>query len=237
MDLPRLLSRPGRGRLGRLLRFGWGVLSVFVVESVVFGLSVLPAALFWELHFEWRLPVLWVRIVVLSMSFVPAYCLFAGTLMALSAWSTRLLGWRTPADARMPIAEMGWPLLRWGRYLVSTHLVRIFAGTVFRATPFWTLYLRMNGARIGRGVWVNSLSVNDHNLLELGDGVVIGESAHLSGHTVEGGVVRTARVRLGPGVTIGLESVVGIGVEIGAGAQVGALSLVPKHARLEAGGV
>ena len=52
---------------------------------------------------------------------------------------------------------------------------------------------------IGSGVYINSLSISDHNMLEFGDGVVIGESVHLSGHTVEGGVVKTGRVRLGRG--------------------------------------
>jgi acetyltransferase-like isoleucine patch superfamily enzyme len=115
--------------------------------------------------------------------------------------------------------------------------VRLFAGAVFRSTPVWVMYLRLNGARVGRGAWVNSLSLMDHNLLELGDGVVIGSDAHVAGHIVEGGVLKTAPVRLGRGVTIGIGTVVEIGAEIGDGAQVGALSVVPKDAKLAAGAV
>ena len=85
-------------------------------------------------------------------------------------------------------------------------------------------------------MYVNSLSVSDYNLIECGDDVVIGAAVHLSGHTVEAGVVKTARVRLGDNVTIGLGSVIEIGVEIGSDCQIGALSFVPKYARL-AGGV
>ena len=96
------------------------------------------------------------------------------------------------------------------------------------------MYLRLNGATIGRGVYINSLSISDHNLLEFGDGVVIGENVHLSGHTVEGGIVKTARVKLGRGVTVGLGSIVGIGVQAGDGCQIGALSVVPKHTTLDA---
>lgn len=47
-------------------------------------------------------------------------------------------------------------------------------------------------------------------------------------------MVRTASVRLGRGVLIGLGSVVGIGVEARPGCQVGALSLVPKFTKLDA---
>jgi acetyltransferase-like isoleucine patch superfamily enzyme len=117
--------------------------------------------------------------------------------------------------------------------MVSVHVVRLFAGSVLRSTPLWTFYLRLNGARLGRGVYVNSLAVNDHNLLEFGDRVVIGDGVHLSCHTVEHGVVKTARVRLGDYVTIGLGTVVGIGVDAGPRCQVGALSLVPKFSSLK----
>ena len=71
--------------------------------------------------------------------------------------------------------------------MISTHVVRVLVGTFFRSSPLWTWYMKLNGARIGRGVYINSLSISDHNMLEFGDGVVIGESVHLSGHTVEGG--------------------------------------------------
>ena len=194
----------------------------------------MPGALFWEIFSLQDYPYLLVRTIVLSMAFVPAYGLFAFTLMVLSALSTRWLGWRTPANVEMPIRRLEWPLLRWVRYMVSVHVVRLFAGSVFRATPLWTFYLRLNGARLGQGVYVNSLAVNDHNLLEFGDGVVIGDGVHLSGHTVERGIVKTAPVRLGDRVTIGLGTVVGIGVEAGPGCQVGSLSFVPKHTKLKA---
>lgn len=217
-----------------LLRIVWTLATAFVVESAIFGVSVLPAVLLWRLTFGWHLPSEWVRIVVISMTFVPAYLVFACVLMATSALVTRLLRWRTPVDVEMRIEDYGWPAMRWARYLASIHLVRMFAGSLFRATPLWTWYLRLNGARLGRGVFVNSLSVSDHNLLEFGDRVVIGDGAHLSGHTVEQGYVKTSRVRLGDDVMVGLGTVVGIGVVAGDGCQIGAMSLVPKFATLDA---
>ena len=111
--------------------------------------------------------------------------------------------------------------------------MRLFAGTLFRRTPIWSAYLCLNSARVGRRVYVNSLGVGDHNLPKFGDDVVIGGDVHLSGHMVEGGFVKTAPVRLGHHVTVGLGSVIGIGVTIGPDVQIGALSLVPKHATLD----
>jgi acetyltransferase-like isoleucine patch superfamily enzyme len=224
----RLAWRPAAA-----LRFTWMVVSIAAVETAVFGLSIVPAAYFWDALSKLPYPVQFLRTLALSMAIAPAYLMFAVLLMVLSAGSMRLFGWRTPPDARMPVAEFGWPLLGWGRYMVSTHVVRLFAGSVLRATPLWTFYLRLNGARLGRGVYVNSLFLSDHNLLEFDDYVVIGDGVHLSGHTVERGVVLTGRVRLGRSVTIGLGSVVSIDVEAGPRCQVGALSFVPKHSRLE----
>ncbi len=40
-----------------------------------------------------------------------------------------------------------WPLLYWVRYMVSVHVVRLFAGSVFRAMPLWTFYLRLRELR------------------------------------------------------------------------------------------
>jgi len=216
-----------------VLRIVWALVSVFVVESFVFGLSVLPGVLFWEWHFRWNLDSAPLRVVVLSMAFIPAYLLFTLALIVLSGVSTRITGWRTPSDAELKISDLSWPLLDWVRYMISIQLVRIFAGSLFRATPIWTFYMRLNGARMGRRVFVNSLEVTDHNLLDFGDDVVVGGDAHLSGHTVEGGFLKTAPVRLGSGVTVGVGSVVGIGVVAGDRCQIGALSLVPKFAQLE----
>ena len=77
----------------------------------------------------------------------------------------------------------------------------------------------------------------DHNLLEFGDDVIIGADVHISGHTVEAGMLKTAGVRLGSNVTIGLASVIDIDVAIGPYCQVGALTLVPKHSRLDSDAV
>jgi acetyltransferase-like isoleucine patch superfamily enzyme len=222
--------------IARIVRVCWTVVSLIIVETIVFGLSGLPAFGFWMWALSWGTPP-WplVRPFVLSVSLVPSYLVFAVTLIVLSALSTRALGWRTEESAAWRLADLEWGLLNWSRYMVSTHVVRVLVGTFFRSSPLWTWYLRLNGAQIGSSVYINSLSISDHNLLAFGDGVVIGEGVHLSGHTVEGGVVKTGRVRLARGVTVGLGSMVGIGVEAGERCQIGALSVVPKYTRLEGG--
>lgn len=213
-------------------RIAWTIVTLTAVQVLVCGVSALPLVLIWSYLIHLTASSSIARLIVFSGAIVPSYTLFALCLMVVSPLAMRLLRWRTPPNDEMRIAEMGWPLLRWVRYAVSIHVARVLAGTLFRGSPIWTVHLRLNGARLGKQVYVNSLSVTDYNLLEFGDDVVIGGSVHLSGHTVEGGIVKTAGVHLGHNVTVGLGSVVEIGVIIGSNCQIGALSFVPKHANL-----
>lgn len=219
------------------LRAGWALGSFFFVEAWVFAASLVPAALFWA-HVDGFIAGLaegWMRVWVTCLSLVPCYLSFAVTLMVVSAFSSRLTGWRTPRNIETPVNDLEWPLLDWVRYSISTRIVEVFAGWLFCSTPFWSYYMRLNGATLGRRVRVNSLEVTDYNLLELGDDVVLGGGVHLSGHTVERGLLKTACVRLEREVTVGVGSVVDIGVEVGAGCQIGAMSYVPKFSKLEPG--
>ncbi len=211
-------------------------MSVVFVETIITGLALAPAVCFVHWQSTWPLST-WIRLTLASLGFAPLYLVCACSLMLYSALATKALGWRTPANVQLPLREFSWPVLNWGRYLMTIHVVRVFAGPAFRSTTIWNWYMRLNGARLGRDVWVNSLSLMDHNLLDFADGVVIGSDAHVSGHVVEHGVLKTAGVRLGSGTLIGIGSVVGIGVESEPGVQVGALSVIPKFSRLEAGGV
>ena len=218
-------------------RILWTLLAIVVEQVIVCGLAVLPTALLW-VTIAARLPDgAVVRAAAISVMVVPSYIAWVLCLMSLSGLATRLTGAVTAPDRALPIAAMSWELMTWARYMVRIHVVRLFAGTVFRGSPFWTAYLRLNGAHIGRRVYINTVHISDHNLLDVGDDVVIGGDVHISGHTVEAGMLKTGRVRLGRQVTIGLGSVIEIGVEVGEGAQVGALSFVPKHTTLPGHGV
>jgi acetyltransferase-like isoleucine patch superfamily enzyme len=211
--------------------------AIVTVQTVICGVAMFPAVLLWRFGVTSAPPESMLQVVVASTLLVPAYIVFALCLMPVSAAITRLVGARTPPDTELRISDMSWTLMKWVQYMSAAHIVRLASGAVFRGSPLWTAYLRMNGARIGERVFINTLSIADHNLLEFGDDVVIGADVHISGHTVEGGMVKTGRVRVGSTVTIGLGSAIDIDVDIGNGCQIGAFTLVPKHARLESNAV
>jgi hypothetical protein len=212
-------------------RIAWTIVSLPAVETVVCGAAAVPVVLFWQwLHGV--VPRGAVGTLVVSAALMPSYLVFVVMLLIVSPLVTRMLGWRTPIDVEMRIADCGWPLLRWARGIAAMHLCRLLGGTLLHGTPAWTVHLRLGGARLGRRVYVNSLRVSDYNLIACGHDVVIGGDAHLSGHTVEAGIVKTGHVVLGDSVTIGLGSVIDIDVTVGSNAQIGALSFVAKHTRL-----
>ena len=212
-------------------RVGVTIVVIVIVQTIVFALATFPAIVVgWA---AWQLaPSTVTKMLLIAVLSVPLYVLFALTLLAASPLANRYTGAYTPAQSRLRIAELEWPLLRWARYMVADHLVKMFAGQLFQGSPLWSWYLRLNGARVGRRVFVNTTAISDHNLLDLGDDVVIGAAVHLSGHTVEDGVLITDRVQLAAGVTVGIGAVVLVGTVADERCQIGALSLVPKYARL-----
>ncbi|MDH4168536.1 MAG: hypothetical protein OEW42_03010 [Acidimicrobiia bacterium] len=215
--------------VGRLV---WAIISVFVLESILIGLAAAPALVFFVWHLDWDLRPEVLRLGILAAAAVPAYVIFALLLVLFTGLATRITRWRPPRVAELPIAELSWDLTRWARYGILSHVARSLTGSLLRATPVWVWFMRLNGARIGRRVWVNSLDVVDHCLLDIGDDVVIGAGAHVSGHTVEHGVIRLAPVTIGTGSTIGVSTHVEIGAVIGTHTTVGSLSMVPKFAEL-----
>jgi acetyltransferase-like isoleucine patch superfamily enzyme len=225
-----------RRRYAAAGRASAGVTIIAIVQAAICALAALPAALGW-LALLAAVPGSQGRTILVALLAVPTWCAFALTLMVVSPMVMRVAGGHTPAGAAMRISDVEWRLMHWCHHAVATHLVRVFAGSLFRGSPLWSVYLRLNGARVGRRVYVNSVHLADHHLLDLGDDVVVGAEAHLSGHTVERGVVRTGAVRVGAGATIGIGSIVEIGADVGAGCVVGALTFVPKFATLTPGAV
>ncbi len=77
--------------------------------------------------------------------------------------------------------------------------------------------------------------VSGLDLLSIGEGASVNADANISCHSVEDGLLRLRAVALGPGVSIGIRSVVGHDAVIGAGTVIDDLSCVAAGSRLGAG--
>ena len=126
--------------------------------------------------------------------------------------------------------------IQWAFSLVSHRVAQIFLGLVVPSfLANW--YYRMMGAKIGRGVQLNSMMINDASMITIGDNVVVGGSATINGHLVESGEIVLAPVRIGDGALIGGGSIVQPGCTIGEGAVVASRAVVPKWTDVPAGEV
>ncbi|HUR68851.1 MAG TPA: hypothetical protein VM370_06350 [Candidatus Thermoplasmatota archaeon] len=221
--------------VARSFRYASGIAMLVVSQSFLFGFAVLPALLFWNFvrGSAGSIPFVgtYLAYVIIAMSLIPAYLIFSLTLMFASAGFNRLMGWKTE-EGEYPIYEYDWRVVKWACYNGSISVVRIFCGEPMRVTPFWTMYLKANGAKIGPKVYVNTARLNDHNLLILEERAVVGGDAKLIAHLAEKGMIKAQPVILRKRAVLGINSVVGPGVEIGEGSAVGARSFVPKGTKI-----
>ena len=97
------------------------------------------------------------------------------------------------------------------------------------------LFYKLMGMKIGKGVHNNTTNISDPALLEIGDRVTIGGSAHLMAHYGQKGYLVLSRVKIESGVTIGLKATIMGNVEIGKGAVIGPHEVVYPKSRIPAG--
>jgi non-ribosomal peptide synthetase-like protein len=111
----------------------------------------------------------------------------------------------------------GWYYLRWWltRGIMSVSPLGFLAGS-----PFLAVYLRLLGARIGRGCHLGSPRLHLPDLLEIGDGASIGYGASLETYEVKDGWLYLAPVRIGKNAYVGVNAVVMPGATVGDGARV-----------------
>ena len=117
--------------------------------------------------------------------------------------------------------------IQWAFSLVSHRVAQMFLGLVIPSF-LATMYYRMMGAKIGSGVQLNSIKINDASMITIGDGVVVGGDATINGHLVESGEIVLAPVVIGDGALIGGGSIVQPGCRIGKGSVVATRAVLPK---------
>jgi non-ribosomal peptide synthetase-like protein len=111
-----------------------------------------------------------------------------------------------------------------GAWLLSTAL----------ASPLVPAYLRAMGARVGKGVWFETLAITEFDLVDLGDGCAVNRGACIETHLFHDRVLNMGPARLESGSTLGPSSAVLPDTVLGRGCTVGARSVVMRGERLPA---
>ncbi|MGI9403704.1 MAG: hypothetical protein ACR2OF_04240, partial [Hyphomicrobium sp.] len=99
---------------------------------------------------------------------------------------------------------------------------------LFKGTPFKNVISRLQGARVGKMVFDDGCTFIDTSLVEVGDYTNLNELCALHGHSLEEGVFKTDRIKIGEGCTIGPAAFVHYGVRMGDNVLLGADSFLMK---------
>jgi len=172
----------------------------------------------------------------MTLALLPAI-FAAGCLAAILA--VAIVKWIVVGRYR-PFEQPFWSLFVWRLEFVNA-LFEFFATPIaleaFQGTPFLPWYLRLLGARVGRGVYIASTGFLEFDLVEIGDRSILNKECILQTHLFEDRVLKGAKLRVGAGCEIGTQSVVLYDTEMETGARLGSLSLLMKGETLPAGSV
>ncbi|MGW4542676.1 Pls/PosA family non-ribosomal peptide synthetase [Streptomyces chartreusis] len=196
--------------------------------------------------------LLWARGLVELCRLVPVFCsagiavLTVAALCVLGVWAPLLSGLvllAAGAAAGLVSIVAKWLLVGrhrsgehplWSSFVWRNELADTFvevlavpwlAGSV-PGTPVMTAWLRGLGARIGRGVWVDSYWLPETDLVTLEDASTVNRGCVLQTHLFHDRILRTDTVVLREGATLGPGGIVLPGSAIGARTTLGPASLV-----------
>ena len=105
---------------------------------------------------------------------------------------------------------------------------------ILRGTPMLPWALRLLGAKIGKGVYLNTTDLTEFDCVRIGDGAELNAWCGPQTHLFEDRVMKIGLVEIGARVTVGTRSTILYDTHVGDGAVLGPLTLVAKGERLPA---
>jgi non-ribosomal peptide synthetase-like protein len=172
--------------------------------------------------------------VVAEIALAPLVLLATGVL---AASITVILKWVLIGRYR-PGEHPLWSFFVWRDELINSaqeQLAGAWLMGIAMGTPLICAYLRALGAKVGRGVWCETLAVTEFDLVRLEDGSVINRQACVETHLFHDRLMRLGPASLAAGSTLGPASAVLPDTSVGAGTCVGGRSVVMRGESLPAG--
>ena len=137
-------------------------------------------------------------------------------------------------DAKAPTES--WLTIRWA-FLALFHRLALPSLQWMVPSFVANLYYLMMGCKVGKGAQINSSSVNDCFMVEIGAGTIIGGDAVINGHLFERDGIHLSKVRIGAKVVIGTMAQINPGCVVGDGAVVASKAVLPKFTTIPPGEV
>lgn len=215
-----------------------GTVILLVYTIILWGLPIAPAlAVFDVVTDQFLTENKSINYIIKGITIGLAFMVYILSLLFMSGMTQRLVHVRIPPNEDKIVDKLeSWTTIRWA---ICAHLHRCTHPVLVHTipSPICNAYYRLAGAKIGKGVQINSINVNDPSTITIGDKVVIGGRSVINGHLVEKGQLILARVVLEKGCLIGSGTTIQPGVHIGAGAVIATNGLVGKWKNIPAGEV
>lgn len=205
----------------------------FAAYSVVLGVSAFPGVLAFYYGARALLAEFspWDLLFLSVLAFLCAYIFFFTAALVFGLCERLLTLGIKPG--RYPVNTgvfVRW-LINGGLHTVALNTFLPF----IQGTAMFKLFLRICGCRIGKDVFINTVSLHDAYLLTLEDGAVIGGRADLTCHLFENGEIYLDRIVIGKGSLVGSNAYIGPGITIGPGCNIGTNSYLRRGRPVPAG--
>ncbi|WP_372434258.1 Pls/PosA family non-ribosomal peptide synthetase [Micromonospora luteifusca] len=214
-DTSRTFDPPVRLKLARAAIELCRIVPVMFAAALAVGVLAVLAAL-------WRTAG-WGAAVLASGPVLLGAALVAAAIATAAKWL--LVG-------RFRVTERAlWTSFVWRNELADTFVEVLAAPWLVRfatGTPLLTAWLRTLGAKIGRGVWLETYWLPEYDLVRLGDGATVNRGCVVQTHLFHDRVMSMDEVTLGAGAALGPHGIVLPGASIGARTTVGPGSLVTR---------
>lgn len=208
---------------------------MYLIGACLIGLALAPVA--YTLLWAWPLMAHWSLIhksIAFSLLLGLGYFVF-GFMLALETVGLRYVLGLKLKEGEHSLFSLA--AAKWAFTNATMLIVNLLFMDFMRLTPFLPLYYSLMGAKIGKGVQINTKGIADVSLVEIGDDSVIGGDAVIIGHIVEHGKLKLKRTVIGKKVTIGLGAVVMPGCIIGDKSLVAARSVLSKNTQVQDGSI
>jgi hypothetical protein len=217
----------------RVGSFITALIPLYLVAIVAMGLALTPGIYLFTFILEASSG--WPQIfhfMAIGISIISGYMLYGLSLIFIVPFFNFILPFRIKPFRGSFYSLYSVP---WYIHNALTYIVRYTFLEFITPTPLNILFYKMMGMKIGKGVQINTTNISDPALIEIGDYVTIGGSAHLFAHYGQKGYLVVSKVTIGDGVNIGLKATIMGDVQIGAGAMIGPHEVILPKTRIPAG--
>ena len=205
---------------------------LYLVGVLAMGISATPGMMFFDYvrttTAEW-LPLF--HFAAMGTAFFTGYMFYGFSIIFIVPLFNKLLPLRIKPFRGSYFSLESIP---WYVHNAFTYIVRYTFLEFITPTPLNTLFYKMMGMKIGKGTHINTTNISDPALIEIGERVTIGGSAHIFAHYGQKGYLVLSKVKIGDGVNVGIKATIMGDVEIGSGAMIAPHEVVLPKSRIPA---